>query len=242
MSTFKQLIKEFSIPATLALVWTGYSLYESKDVQLSVKNFVDVFGPSFFFVSWLVAQWFRVKKQQGVERGLGTIEKNIQETLSKLEKTAVQLAGHITGGNSICYLHGPQPNGNIWTSLLIIHQGEHPLYDVAMRIFDVDKFELHKSNLNAVPASAYEQSHVIGNLIPNHARFFPLSLDLGGNSVKKFNIFFTARNGSFTQLMRCRMVNGVWLFATQVQLNNNVEFTKIDDGYLQTEEEIDWNS
>lgn len=241
MSTFKQLTKEFLVPITIALGWTTYSLYENKDTQLSIKNFIEVFGPSFFFASWLAAQWFRVKKQQGVERGLGSIEKNIQDTLVKLENTAVLLAGHITGGNSICYLHGPQPDTDMWVGLLVIHKGDHPLYDVIVRVCDLQKFDVYKNNLNSVPSTAYEQVHSIGNLVPNHAKGFPFNLNLGNRNVKKYNIFFTARNGSFTQVMRCRRVNGRWLFATQVQLNNDVQFEKIDDGYLQAGEKIDWD-
>lgn len=240
MSTAKQLIKEFFLPITAALAWTIYSLYGNPTTQWSVKDFINVFGPSFFFASWLVAQWFRIRKQQGVERGLGAIEKSIEKTLNKLEMTAVQLAGHITGGNSICYLYGPQPSNNIWTNLLLIHSGEHPLYDVSMRIFDFEKFAAHGSDFH-VPSSFYEQAHTIGNLIPNHARFFPVNLSLGDENLRRFNIFFSARNGSFTQLMRCRRSNGIWLFATKVLLNGNVEYEKVDEGYLQGDATVDWD-
>lgn len=243
MSVIRQLTKEFAVPLIAALAWTGYNLYETLPGQWSFRVAVNVFGPAFFFASWLAAQWFRVKKQQGVEKGLGTIEKSIKDTLAKLDATATQLSGHITGGDSVCYFFGPSTREDTWGDMLVIHSGAHPLYDVVARICDIDEFVKYKDEMiQRFPHPAVDQIVQLGNLVPGHARFSPIGLSLGQSGYRRFNIFFTARNGSFTQLLRCKRVGGQWVFATRITRGNDVVLEKVDEQFLQGASEVPWDA
>jgi hypothetical protein len=78
MKVLIQLLKEFWLPLILGLLWTIYNIADTPIAEWSAKNFLNIFGPTFFFMSWLVAQWYRVRKQQKVEAGLGEIQDNVR--------------------------------------------------------------------------------------------------------------------------------------------------------------------
>ncbi|MDI1277134.1 hypothetical protein [Methylobacter sp.] len=139
----KQLLKEFLLPLAVALAWTTYSIYELPRGEWSIRSFVNVFGPSFFFANWVAAQWYRVRKQQKVEAGLTGIEASVNRTLQAIEEKTADLVDHITGGESVCYLIGPQPVGDIWTQLVLVHVGKHPLYEASSQ----DEFDWHAQGI-----------------------------------------------------------------------------------------------
>lgn len=73
MQIARRLLTEFWLPAIIAIAWTGYGAYTADPVW-GMKNYVNVFGPSFFLVSWATGQFFRVKKQTDVEQKLNSLE------------------------------------------------------------------------------------------------------------------------------------------------------------------------
>lgn len=60
-------------------------------------------------------------------------------------------------------------------------------------------------------------------------KYFNLDKEKGVN----LNIFFSANNGFFTQLLRMRFINENWYTATKIirDKDNKVLFTNIDVGY-----------
>lgn len=78
MKTLLQLLREFLLPLTFAIVWTIFNFVGQPDEKQDIRYYLNVFGPTFFFVSWLVAQWFRVKKQQRVEDGITEIRRDVK--------------------------------------------------------------------------------------------------------------------------------------------------------------------
>jgi hypothetical protein len=99
---FPQLLKEFWIPFLIASCWTFYNLY-SNSTKPTFLNILSSFSPAFFFLSWLLAQYWRVKKQIGVEAGFSTVEKNLINLSQELETKTTNLIKHITGGDSFFY-------------------------------------------------------------------------------------------------------------------------------------------
>lgn len=79
MKTLLQLIREFWLPLLLSVGWTFYNLASKPVGDLTLRETLNVFGPTFFFMCWLVAQWYRVKKQQRVEDGLSGIQIDVQK-------------------------------------------------------------------------------------------------------------------------------------------------------------------
>ena len=80
----------------------------------------------------------------------------------------------------------------------------------------------------------------IGNMIKGTAsmiRRFPL----GTGSKRDFNIFFSARNGLFTQLLRLRKIDGKWIYAMKVERDGKLIFEKVDDNFPKTDQgQVQW--
>jgi hypothetical protein len=241
LAIIKQLISEFLIPLIIALVWSIYNLYDLPKDKVSIKSAINIFGPTFFFASWLVAQVFRVRKQQKVEGGLKSIDENIKKTLIELDKKTQDLASYITGGDSACYISGAPQANNIINDPFVVHIGNHPIYEVHARIVDLQLLEKIKDNITLENLRATEEHIEVGNLIPGHGKSIRNPINLGDGETRSFNIFYTARNGSFTQLLRFRKSNGKWLYAMRVMREDKILHEHINEGFPRGDtEEIDW--
>lgn len=78
MQILRQLLREFWLPLILGIAWTTYNLADKPVNEWTLKAALNVFGPTFFFISWLAAQWYRVRKQQRVEDDLAKLQSGIQ--------------------------------------------------------------------------------------------------------------------------------------------------------------------
>jgi hypothetical protein len=78
MRVLLQLIREFWLPLLLGIAWTAFNFIDRPFRDWSVREVVNVLAPTFFFISWLVAQWYRVRKQQRVEDDLGRIQRDVR--------------------------------------------------------------------------------------------------------------------------------------------------------------------
>jgi hypothetical protein len=92
-AVLRQLVREMGIPFLIATGWTVYSLVAAP-LKRNVVDATTVFGGSFFLASWAFAQWFRVKKQQAVESGLGGIVKKQEALVAALTVATERLEGH----------------------------------------------------------------------------------------------------------------------------------------------------
>lgn len=232
MKILKQIIKEFWIPLALSIIWVLYNIYgNSSDAEWNIQKTVNVFGPTFFLLSWLTGQFFRVKKQTKVEDSFGAMEVRFKELLDKVESKTEEMIGHISGGNSFPWLQIGMINSSNQGVLMAIHQGNHPLYNVTARIVDLQRFDQIKSNISLVTFGYADTNLNIGNMIPSHASMVQ-KWKIESEPEQSYNIFFTARNGSFTQLMRLKKINGVWASATKVtNRNNEILHEQIDEKY-----------
>ena len=103
---------------------------------------------------------------------------------------------------------------------MVVHQGEHPLYDVHTRIVDLEKLDQLMGNLSFATLKQTDTNISIGNLIPSAQMLQPFML--GNGNTRRFNIFFPARNGFFTQLLRFKKIHGKWVYATKVEREDKV--------------------
>jgi len=152
------------------------------------------------------------------------------EEIAELNKEIVKL---VTGGDSFCYLTimslDPLTNSGILT---IVHQGDHPIYDVSARIVDLQKMKTieKKNKMNFQEVMQASTIIQIGNMAKGAGSTigpFPL----GNETERNFNIFFSARNGFFTQNLRMNKINNKWVQATIVAKDNKVLFEKIDSDF-----------
>jgi hypothetical protein len=230
----RQLWNESRWAIAVSLVWTVGVAFFSKErgFELAMK-IATTFFASLFVVNWYFSQWNRVKKQQTVEEGLSDIKKQVTTMLSELEDRTKDLVGFITGGESICYLSATtMPDGNL-RFVAVVHQGKHPAYGVVARIVDLEVAERYGLPISGESFAASETELVIGDLIPGHAKMMGGAIAPASGDIRRFNIFFTARNGSFIQRLRFRRVDGIWRRAIKVQSFNS-HFEDVDDAYPRT--------
>lgn len=143
------------------------------------------------------------------------------DEVAELNKT---IAASITGGDSFCYVLFTM-TGSTGARVTIFHQGTFPLYDVNIRIVDLEIFQnLLNAGQQLTPETYMKADTVlnVGNLSPGLATTLmsqPI-INLGDRLQAKYNIFITARNGSFTELLRMRKINGRWQEAMKIERKN----------------------
>lgn len=79
-----QLLREFWLPLLLGVAWTAFNFIDRPPATWTLRDFLNIFGPTFFFMSWIIAQWYRVRKQQKVEEGLSDIQAGVRAIQSPL--------------------------------------------------------------------------------------------------------------------------------------------------------------
>jgi len=243
LRTLRQLLTEFWLPFSVAIGWTIYSASASAD--WGPEKLIANFAAAFFFAAWGLGQWFRVTKQLRVEANLEGIAATVQSTLDQLEKKTEDLAAYITGGKSVCHFTAQPEASGIISTLFLTHHGEHPLYDVTARITDVQVFtEAARTSNPAQLWEMFNRSHRFGDLVKGHGKTIDPAIlgDFHTTTERSFNIFFTARNGSFTQELRYRAVDGGWRRASRVLQGNEVRFEYVAEGYpREADGSIKWN-
>lgn len=213
MKTLKQLIKEFWVPLSAACIWTFINFYKKEFSALALIEIINIFGPSFFLASWLTSQYFRVTRQAKVESNLEKIEKRAGDILNSLEARTGLIFNQITGGQSFCYANLSQ-NYLGERNLTVTHQGNHPLYDLTLRVVDLDKFNNHSGNPEY--KHVFEKTFSIGTMLPNQCNDLCNIVTSDQETNINFNIFFSARNGMFVEQLRLRKVNDEWMSAVKV--------------------------
>lgn len=154
-------------------------------------------------------------------------ETEVKQKNEEIKKLNEYILSTVTGGNSFCVL-----NFLIDTSknirLAIVQKGEYPVYEVQMRIVDLQKLEKEDlSNLTLEKVLENDIIKNIGNVSPGSSYILG-NVQFGKETRRDFNIFFMARNGAFTQLQRFRLVNDKWVSACRVIRNNEIIYEKVD--------------
>ncbi|SPR97334.1 hypothetical protein [Cupriavidus taiwanensis] len=225
----KQIYREFRIPLICATIWTSYNIYASRSITTAIASF----SASFFFCSWIIGQFLRIAKQQRVESDLNTVKENLVSLINKLEVKTTDLVSYITGGDSTCHLSGHATDQMVFLNV-VVHVGNHPIYDVNARIVDLRIFErlMERENVTANDIFTNDINIKIGNLIPGTASGINIQLPVHGNAAN-FNIFYSARNGLFVQILRYKKVHNDWKCSSVVtrQGQSTPLYRHVDEGF-----------
>ena len=157
-----------------------------------------------------------------------------------------QIASSITGSNSFAYIvptfFDPTHNSPMLT---LVHRGKYPLYDLTVRILDMATFDNMARQNNSYSDKLREEVQLsISNIAPNQASMLK-TVQLGGAPLR-WNLFFSARNGFFTEFLRVRRVGNEWKTALKIirtpsSSNEQLLFEKIDSGYPRSEDgQVEW--
>lgn len=209
----RQLLKEFWIPSLLAVAWTAVRLWQQGQ-PVSITDLIATFGPAFFLVSWATGQIVRIRRQARVEDSFTSVEMRLLAVTENLESTSQKVIGHVTGGESYCYFSFYSDGA---PAIMAVHQGDFPLYAVHARAVDVDEFQ--KATAAGGSPISHDYQIEIGDLPPHTAR--PIPRELAQKNWRALNIFFSARNGYWSQLVRRESSSVHAPAAIRVQRNNS---------------------
>ena len=242
-NTFKQIAREFWFPFACAISWAAYDYWSQVETEKNLPALIKAFGAAFFFISWLLAQWFRIRKQQKVDGSLSTIETRVMETLAAVEARTDDLTSHITGGDTVCYLDifdNPDENGNL-TRMAVRLVGRHPLYDVDVYIANIDEYgRRFGENISFRDYHGNRQYAAAGDLpvglVSGIDCILPIKTDL------RYNIHFYARNGHFVQQLYLQpTIDGGVVRATRVLRGSTIVYENISHGFaMEASGEISW--
>lgn len=171
------------------------------------------------------------------------LEMDSKEKSLEISELNKQIAMSITGGDSFCYIGHPL-DGSQGNKLhaAIVHKGKYPLYDVNLRIVDLEKTDsFQKQGLSFPEAVNKSQTIVnVGNISPNFAMILD-TIDLTGLTRVRYNVFIVARNDLVTQNIRLQNINGTWKGAMKVRRDGKTILENIDPNYPRNSQgEIDW--
>jgi hypothetical protein len=80
----KQLIAELWMPLLVAAVWAWHRAFQSPGEWVTV--FIANFSASFFFTSWALSQFHRVRRQQDVEDAFSGLKTTLENVVVKLNE------------------------------------------------------------------------------------------------------------------------------------------------------------
>ena len=145
------------------------------------------------------------KNDKIIQQGDSLIIKS--EKISNLQQ---QLTDIVTGGNSFCYLRlvkGEAKVNNVF--LVVVPVGNEPLYDVNIRICDLEIEIPTKENLTLEETMKSQNIINIGNIGIKQEQLIG-SIKWSGITQQRYNVFISTRNGFYTELIRLRLINGNW--------------------------------
>jgi hypothetical protein len=167
-------------------------------------------------------------------------QKELSVKTQELAELQDQTFSMVTGGDSFPYVSLPKNQ----TMFFIHNTFDFPLYDMVVRVVDVDKLHRLRKTLDTfeqiMGASKFLK---VGNLSPNTSQSLDYLPDMNstGGSQRRFNFFITARNGYFVEELRHRKIKGLWKSALRVKKGKKEVFQKIDPEFPRNERsEVEW--
>lgn len=201
-----------------------------------MKSLIEIFlGPPGLimlaaFLGAIGALW-SASQQANFERVL----REKSDEIAELNQTTLNA---VTGGDSYCYLqlyfNGPA------VKFVFNQAGDHTIFDVTARIVNLDEFDIEKGNFTLESLAKTDTIIELGTMIAGFATMEG-QIPLGKIPQRGFNIFFTARNGGYSQLLRLAKTKEGWIQATRVERDGKVLFEQIGNGYpLEENGKVDW--
>lgn len=74
-------------------------------------------------------------------------ERDLRIKSDEIAKLNREIVNFVTGGNSFRFMEISINDDRRGGSFVVLHQGDHPLYDVQARIFDIPEFIRHNRNM-----------------------------------------------------------------------------------------------
>lgn len=224
MSIARRLLKEFWLPASVAIVWTAYN-FLTQTSEWNVKSVVNVFFPTFFLVSWATGQFFRVKKQDNVDRNLSTIESRVTAVIDSLEQQTKDFFGYTIGKDSVGYFDAGIASPE--TLMLVFKNvSDYPIFDVHAEAIDLDEPIDLKNNRMWTRHKFY-----LKEIYPNKAYIGAYQFPLVGRNQLRLNVFIYTRTLGVVQQIRVYRKGNQYQIAQKVMVGDKVVNLEVPEGF-----------
>jgi hypothetical protein len=160
--------------------------------------------------------FFRVKKQEGVDRNLTSIESRVEALVSKLEKHAQDFLGYTTGADSFAYFTPMLPGADI-VELGLTNKSSYPVFDVRAEVIDLDEaIDPDKGKFWT------RHQFLLASLYPSRILLGAYRFDLTGRQRLHLNIFIQSRSQSGSQQLRIARMGGEIRIAIKTTVGDKV--------------------
>jgi hypothetical protein len=212
----RRLAKEFWAPTLVAAVWTAYNIVQ-KGPGWTITSVINIFGPSFFLVSWATGQVFRIKKQSQLENNLTGIEGRIGSLVTSLERQTKDLIGYATGADSVAYFQPCHPVETLFIFFDLLNQSEYPVFDIHSELVDLDEpiDPEHGKFWTRHPVS-------LPSLYPKKMQRYVYKFDMSTRERLRVNIFIQTRTKNLMQQFRISRVGEKFYYAHKTQCDGKV--------------------
>lgn len=177
------------------------------------------------------------KVQSAIERA--QFEKELRAKSDEIAGLNKQIAQSVTGGDSFCnvkFLLGPTNT----PMFLVIHDGEFPLYDVSIRMWDPNDYNNVPENVSFEELTKKDLNFNLGNLSPHQTRILG-RIQLPDSDKKEFALSIGARNGYVTEIIKLQKLGGEWKGAYRVLKDEGKGESKILYEQIETGFPLDKN-
>jgi hypothetical protein len=222
MEVTRRILREFWLPALIAMAWTGFNVVSARS-PWDLRTIVNVFAPSFFLASWATGQFFRVQKQVTLEKNLTGIEVRISKVVERLEKQSEDLLGYAKGGHGWPRFMPVFPADNTF-ELMILNESSYPVFDVQARLIDLDE-PVDPTNGKLWTNHWF----VLPSLYPNKAVMGAYRMNLSGKQRLRLNVFIQTRSAGLVQEFRIERAGNWYSIASRTKFDGTVVEHVADD-------------
>ena len=130
-----------------------------------------------------------------------------------------------------------------------LNDGQFPLYELQVRVVDVGLLQDEGAKTYQEMEAATTYLQVPAAIAPHTATggISGFHIPIRNSEKADFNVFFSARNGFWSELIRIRKVKGLWVEATRVQQDfarvktehHPMPWTNVEKGFPL--KELSWN-
>ncbi|MDY8138723.1 hypothetical protein [Aquimarina sp. 2201CG5-10] len=142
-SLVKRLVNQYSIAFVCALAWTfvNFMMEETK----SWHYYFNIFGPTFFFFTWFVEQYFRVFTEDLQQTSFTKIERNLHRITNRVEDSNNKLVKTLENEKVYCSAILSLQGNNSTISIDFDKTGEGAIEDLEISFYG-DIIELKSKN------------------------------------------------------------------------------------------------
>lgn len=224
--------KEVIIPIGIALLSAWYSMRAKPNWNWA--DAFNAFNTTFLAVGFFIGYVLRSHKLvKDEDRHTDVISKQSQ-LLRQMEETAQSVASYSTGGDSFVAISsvkvGDSADGKLISELCYMVEGKYPLYDVKVRVIDVDNPTVAEAISRGDPQMENERLS-LGNMVPGFAYVIPAHFPISEEKPTRLVASWRARNGRWYQRFEIRQVAGQWETATFVKRGGSEILLTSSDGF-----------